>query len=115
MSSDIIPANLLGKMDLIEKIHTKKNMLKLTEELTKQHGVCNKNDFNKKIESNNNDEMKTQSNLNNTKSNKFAINEEGNLDKKSQISQAFKKTKRLENSKTKKIKKKIILYIIILI
>ena len=43
----------------------------------------------KKKESNNNDEMKTQSNLNNTKSNKFAINEEGNLDKKSQISQVF--------------------------
>ena len=63
-------------------------------------------DFNKKIESNNNDEMKTQSNLNiNTKSNKSGIIEEGNFDKKSQISQASKKTKRSDNSKSKKIKK----------
>ena len=32
MSSDIIPSDYLGKMDLIEKIHTEKNMLELTEE-----------------------------------------------------------------------------------
>ena len=32
MSSDTIHSDLLGKMDLIEKIHTEKNMLELTEE-----------------------------------------------------------------------------------
>ena len=44
MSSDTVPANLLGKIDLIEKIHTEKNMLELTEEQIKQHGACNKNE-----------------------------------------------------------------------
>ena len=62
-------------------------------------------DFNKKIEQNN-DEMKTLSNLNNTKSNKdMSINDEINNEKKSQISQISKKSKRSGNSKSKKVKK----------
>ena len=63
-------------------------------------------DFNKKIEQNN-DEMKTQSNLNYTKSNKDMMtnNDEINVDKKSQVSQISKKSKRSSKSKTKKIKK----------
>ena len=49
MSSDTIPSDLLGKMDLIEKIHTEKNMLELTEEQTKQHDSCNKNEKKKNL------------------------------------------------------------------
>ena len=51
--------------------------------------------------------MKTQSNLNYTKSNKDMMtnNDEINVDKKSQVSQISKKSKRSSKSKTKKIKK----------